>query len=531
MSMEESDEMDSLVQYRRPSIFTKLEIKPSKPTVKIINTNTEEECKCMKIIGHLESVKWMVHPRKYRPSPGLLGLGDWTTNPFIWLYHVERSDGILADDDVLLAKAPEYQEINDVSRYFTGDQHCGKVLFTYQYPNLKMPTPLGNYLYRANIALKVQSNLYRKELQNSIELTLKKMVLERAQMDRLIVSDGIIKLDKLDYFRREAFFRLLCNVISFQDRLQLVSFENMCCSRLEGVNLINHLACFNAHSLKYLFLWRFVLPNENPILVNYKYITGSGQYIPRPNSRYTFLRSLGELRNLRYLALEYAHIADGTGEALLYLLPVIKRPHFRLQLICREDQIPGRTDGSLGVGGYDIPDTAWRRVAIACPDIYLLFAFFRIRDYDNVRRFLTPSIPLREVHLQYGIDLKMQQRQDSDVSCFIRHLAYRYANTLITLSIHQWRFATFPLHHILQLMPNLVRLFYVGTVEDKGDLTRLLKLISYGVCKDLKQIKIQIQDDENRVSYWKDAVESLTEQFADVMQLLEIKFCLSVYKS
>lgn len=54
----------------------------------------------------------------------------------------------------------------------------------------------------------------------------------------------------------------------------------------------------------------------------------------------------------------------------------------------------------------------------------------RIRDYDNVRRFLTPSIPLRETHLQFGIDLHVKQRQDSDLSCFIRHLGYRYADTL-----------------------------------------------------------------------------------------------------
>lgn len=61
-------------------------------------------------------------------------------------------------------------------------------------------------------------------------------------------------------------------------------------------------------------------------------ISGSGQYISRPDTRNTFLRSLGELRNLRILALEYAHIADGTGGALLSLLPVIKRAHFRLQV-------------------------------------------------------------------------------------------------------------------------------------------------------------------------------------------------------
>ncbi|KAJ8737192.1 hypothetical protein PYW07_000463 [Mythimna separata] len=258
---------------------------------------------------------------------------------------------------------------------------------------------------------------------------------------------------------------------------------------------------------------------------------GSGEYIPRPDSRNAFLRSLGELRNLRVLALEYAHIADDSGGALLSLLPVIKRTHFRLQLICREDQIPGRADAALGVGGHEIPDTAWRRVTMACPDLFLLFAFFRIRDYDNVRRFLTPSIPLREVHLQLGIDLKMQQRQDSDLSCFVRHIAYRYAHSLITLSIHQWRFAVIPLRRIMELMPRLVRLFYIGKVQDEVDLKRLCQMIACGVCKNLKQLKIQIQDDDKKMDYWRDVVESVTEEFADIMQLYGIKFCLSIYKT
>ncbi|CAB3225624.1 unnamed protein product, partial [Arctia plantaginis] len=159
-------------------------------------------------------------------------------------------------------------------------------------------------------------------------------------------------------------------------------------------------------------------------------LLGSGQYIPRPCTKQCFLRSLGELRNLRVLALEYSHLADGTGGALLSLLPVLKKPNFRLQLVCRETQIPGCTDAALGAGGHIIPDTAWRQVTKACPDLYLLVAFFRVRDYDNVRRFLSPSMCIREVHLQLGIDLKMKQRQDSDISCFVRHIAYRYADTM-----------------------------------------------------------------------------------------------------
>ncbi|XP_045489814.1 uncharacterized protein LOC123690427 [Pieris rapae] len=316
----------------------------------------------------------------------------------------------------------------------------------------------------------------------------------------------------------------------FQDNLQLVSLENMCCSRLEGVRLLQQLACFNSHSLKYLFLWRFVLPNENPLLVNYSYITGSGKHIPRPETRRCFLRSLAEMRNLRILALEYSHIADSTGAALISLLTVLRRPHFRLQLICREDQIPGRADASHGVGGHHIPDTAWRRVNIACPDLYLLMAFFRIRDYDNIRRFLTPSIPLRETHLQFAIDLFKRQRQDSDLSCFIRHIAWRYGDTLVTLSIHQWRGAIVQLQGFVELIPGLVRLLYIGLV-DEDDLRSLFNLIACGVARKLKQVHIQVQDEERKREFWSGAVRKLNEEFKEIMSLFDIEFCLKVYKS
>lgn len=69
-----------------------------------------------------------------------------------------------------------------------------------------------------------------------------------------------------------------------------------------------------------------------------------------------------------------------------------------------------------------------------------IFVFFiettgRVRDYDNWRRFLSPSMPVRELHVQYGIDLLPKQRQDSDISCLIRHLAFYFASTLGALWI------------------------------------------------------------------------------------------------
>ncbi|KAJ8737645.1 hypothetical protein PYW08_000240 [Mythimna loreyi] len=237
-----------------------------------LEVEDESDCKCVKIIGHLDG-KWLDR-REYYYKPGELSLDDWTRNPFIWLRYVEKSDGILAEDDVLLSKESEYWEINEVQRYFTGDHHCEKVLFVYPYPYPRMPTPLSSHLWRANAALKLQCQLYQRELLNSMETTLKKMEADMAQMDRLIVPDSIVKLDRLDYFTRKGFFRHLQNILSFQDSLQLVSFENMCCKRLEGVSLLQYLACFNANTLKYLFLWRFVLPNENPLLINYSYISG-----------------------------------------------------------------------------------------------------------------------------------------------------------------------------------------------------------------------------------------------------------------
>ncbi|XP_062525112.1 uncharacterized protein LOC101742224 isoform X3 [Bombyx mori] len=334
-----------------------------------------EDCKFVKLIGHLDAVKWLQNPRYYRPSPGYLYLEDWTKNPFTWLHYVESSDGLLVEDEVLLNAYSRYWSIHDVQRYFLGDLHCEKILFTHQYPNLKLPSRLGNTLWKTNTATKVLPKLYLKEFNRSLEVTLKKMVSTKAQMNRLIISDQLINIDCLDYFKRKTFFDYLLKIISFQNELQLVSFENLRCKRLEGVRLVQQLACFNADTLKYLFLWKFVLPNENPLLINYSYLTGSGQYISRPETRRCFIQSLGVMKELRMLALEYSHIADGTGGALISLLPVLKRPNFRLQLICRENHVPGRTNAALGVGGYNIPDTAWRRVSIACPDLYLFMAF------------------------------------------------------------------------------------------------------------------------------------------------------------
>ncbi|XP_028033028.1 uncharacterized protein LOC114245175 [Bombyx mandarina] len=488
-----------------------------------------EDCKFVKLIGHLDAVKWLQNPRYYRPSPGYLYLEDWTKNPFTWLHYVESSDGLLVEDEVLLNAYSRCWSIHDVQRYFLGDLHCEKILFTHQYPNLKLPSRLGNTLWKTNTATKVLPKLYLKEFNRSLEVTLKKMVSTKAQMNRLIISDQLINIDCLDYFKRKTFFDYLLKIISFQNELQLVSFENLRCKRLEGVRLVQQLACFNADTLKYLFLWKFVLPNENPLLINYSYLTGSGQYISRPETRRCFIQSLGVMKELRMLALEYSHIADGTGGALISLLPVLKRPNFRLQLICRENHVPGRTNAALGVGGYNIPDTAWRRVSIACPDLYLFMAFDRIWDNDNVRRFLSPSIPLCETHLHIGIHVKLVERKDSDLSCFVRHLAFNYASTLSTLGIHQWRSAIFPLRRIFELMPRLVRFYYLGNV-DETDLHKTLNLLACGVCTKLKKISIQIQHEQSMTDHWNKMVLKVIEDYSEIMRLNGIDFCMQIYK-
>ncbi|CAB3225631.1 unnamed protein product [Arctia plantaginis] len=233
----------------------------------------DNNCKCIQIVGHLESVKWIVYPRIYRTGPGYLVLGDWIQNPHIWLHYVESSDGLLADDDVLLSTDTRYWNIHDVQRYFYAHEHCNQILYTYQYPNLRMPTHFGDYLWRANTAMKLPSNQFLKTLNKDLAITLKKMKSSEEQMDRLIVPDQLLHLDRLDYFRRKSILDNLSHVLSVQNHLQLVSFENMRCKRLEGVRLIQQLAIFNSESLKYLFLWDFVLQNENPLLINYSYLT------------------------------------------------------------------------------------------------------------------------------------------------------------------------------------------------------------------------------------------------------------------
>ncbi|CAH4038375.1 unnamed protein product [Pieris brassicae] len=132
-----------------------------------------EDCKCLKVGGHLEAVRWNLWPRSYHCSPGPLAIDDWTSDPHIWLYYVESSDGLLPEDDVLRSTNTQYWSIHDVQRYFIGEMHCETVLFTYQYPNIRMPTRLGSYFLKANTSLKLPTALYMKELFRSLETTLK----------------------------------------------------------------------------------------------------------------------------------------------------------------------------------------------------------------------------------------------------------------------------------------------------------------------------------------------------------------------
>lgn len=44
------------------------------------------------------------------------------------------------------------------------------------------------------------------------------MEAEQCQMDRMIISDQLIKIDRLDNFKRKTFFRILANIFRY-DRL------------------------------------------------------------------------------------------------------------------------------------------------------------------------------------------------------------------------------------------------------------------------------------------------------------------------
>ena len=82
----------------------------------------------------------------------------------------------------------KYWSIHDVQRYFLGDLHCEQVLFTYQYPNLKMPSRLGNHLWLANTALKLSSSVYMKELHMSIETSFKVFLNQTSNFVTIILT-------------------------------------------------------------------------------------------------------------------------------------------------------------------------------------------------------------------------------------------------------------------------------------------------------------------------------------------------------
>lgn len=55
-----------------------------------------------KIEGHLEEVKELLVPRRYKPSPGYLLIGDWTENYHVWPTHIPSTDYLLEDDPYLM---------------------------------------------------------------------------------------------------------------------------------------------------------------------------------------------------------------------------------------------------------------------------------------------------------------------------------------------------------------------------------------------------------------------------------------------
>lgn len=51
----------------------------------------------------------------------------------------------------------------------------------------------------------------------------------------------------------------------------------------------------------------------------------------------------------------------------------------------------------------------------------------RMTSYEHVRRFLSPSVPLREAHLHNGTRLTGDHL---DVDSFLKHIVFYYASTL-----------------------------------------------------------------------------------------------------
>ncbi|CAH2034197.1 unnamed protein product, partial [Iphiclides podalirius] len=128
-----------------------------------------ESCNCCTPVSDYLANK----ARKYRPSPGALAFEDWLRNPFIWLHYVPSNDGLQLADYVLRANDTGCWSIHDVQRYFRGQMHCEKVLFTCQYPNLRLQTPLGNHSWRCHAARKRPPANYLKEFHRSLAVVLK----------------------------------------------------------------------------------------------------------------------------------------------------------------------------------------------------------------------------------------------------------------------------------------------------------------------------------------------------------------------
>ncbi|XP_012285961.1 F-box only protein 39 [Orussus abietinus] len=134
-----------------------------------------------------------------------------------------------------------------------------------------------------------------------------------------------------------------------------------------------------------------------------------------PHSNPRYLRLLGRLHALTTLKLDYPALSDNALNALASASPKVLRS---LHISVRDSDSRQHT----------VADTAWRNLAIACPNLTVSYTIVNISHYEDMCYLLLPSVPLARFQMFSGHvwDQSRSRNFRSTVGLLITH----YTNTL-----------------------------------------------------------------------------------------------------
>ncbi|XP_049940797.1 uncharacterized protein LOC126416959 [Schistocerca serialis cubense] len=415
--------------------------------------------------------------------------------------------------------------------------HCELLLVPQPYPVLALPSARGRHLWWAHAARAVPQSTYRRYVSVAAAATISaaKAIRPPHSIQHVVWCNELFQLDKADAPARCAFIDGTVHLLRQQCELVSVSLEGARLERREAVALLDALEG-SAQTLRGLFLWDFVRRDQNPLTLDETPLQyrGKGAFRTRMTSEAGFLCALSRLSGLVVLSLRYSHVSDACGVALLCVGAVARGNLRELQLLCEERDLPDRERvwevGGLQ-GGCRIPESTWREVCRCCPKLTVKIVICNVPCYDQIRLFLSRSMPLKSFHLTTGIDKGPQQHRHTALVLQLLQKWYHFSLEGLTLHLFRNREAMGGvLAEAMASFPRLACLEFNGCLRQapRRYLRLLCRLACSVRCDCLRRMSIAIQESLPHDEKLTSIIDDLQQEFEPRCKERGVKLTLSL---